>query len=248
MELIVKQRRSIEARTNTPDFDAVRLCSSHRSTIWTVLRARGESGEAYGFDASDTDAGRYLQFENGTLFADDSTEFSNRSGVNQVTKLGVLPRLELLLQSEPLVVNKSEDRVAVREGEVFSGVQGVLLPGAESRPAISVSYIRRLHASAAPELDIGTFRQSATVLVRDNLRGFHVDANAIVAEQAQGELQRAQFGQTLSISHPLGKFTISREIWHFSQPFERGNAVGTCGRLHTLCAKTWWWTEDSITD
>jgi len=168
----------------------------------------------------------YLQFENGTLFADDSTEFSNRSGVNQVTKLGVLPRLELFLQSEPLVVNKSEDRIAVREGEVFLGVQGVLLPGAESRPAISVSYIRRLHASAAPELDIGTFRQSATVLVSDNLRGFHVDANAIVAEQAQGELQRAQFGQTLSISHPLGKFTISGEIWHFSQPFERGNAVG----------------------
>src|SRR4029077_14918712 len=100
--------------------------------------------------------------------------------------------------SEPLVVNKSEGRIAVREGEVFLGVQGVLLPGAESRPAISVSYIRRLHASAAPVLDIGTFRQSATVLVSDNLRGFHLDANAIVAEQAQGELQRAQLGQTLS--------------------------------------------------
>lgn len=168
----------------------------------------------------------YLQFENGTLFAEDSTEFSNRFGVDQVIKLAVLPRLELFLQSESLVVSKSEDRIAVREGEVFAGVQTVLLSGTESRPTVSISYIRRLHVSAAPELDIGTFRQSATILVSDDLRGFHIDANGIIAEQVQGELRRSQFGQTLSISHPLGKFTIPGEIWHFSQPFEHGNAVG----------------------
>ena len=40
----------------------------------------------------------YLQFENGTLFADNSTEFSTRFGVSQVIKLTVLPRLELFLQ------------------------------------------------------------------------------------------------------------------------------------------------------
>jgi hypothetical protein len=34
----------------------------------------------------------YPQFENGTLFAEDSTEFSKRIGVGQVTKLSVLPR------------------------------------------------------------------------------------------------------------------------------------------------------------
>ena len=38
--------------------------------------------------------------------------------------------------------------------------------------------------------------------------------------------RRAQFGQTLSISRSLGKFTISGEVWHFSQPFEKGNTVG----------------------
>jgi hypothetical protein len=40
-------------------------------------------------------------------------------------------------------------------------------------------------------------------------------------------VRRAQFGQTLSISHPLGKgFALSGEIWRFTQPFLHSNAVG----------------------
>jgi hypothetical protein len=168
----------------------------------------------------------YLQFENGALFAQDSTEFSNRIGVSQVTKLSVLPRLELFLQSEPLAISQAQGQTAVHEGEVFAGAQAVLFSGGESQPTVSVSYIRRVHVSVAPELDIGTFRQSGSILLSDDLHGFHIDTNGIVAEQVQGEVRRAQFGQTLSISHPIGKLTISGEIWHFSQPFERGNAVG----------------------
>ena len=48
----------------------------------------------------------YLQFENGVLFAEDSSEFSKRAGIGQVTKLSVLPRLELFLQSEPLAITQ----------------------------------------------------------------------------------------------------------------------------------------------
>jgi hypothetical protein len=55
--------------------------------------------------------------------AEDSTEFSKRIGIGQVTKLSVLPRLELFLQSEPLAISQSNDRTAVHEGEVFAGVQ-----------------------------------------------------------------------------------------------------------------------------
>jgi hypothetical protein len=168
----------------------------------------------------------YLQFENGTLYAGHSREFSNRFGVSQVTKLAVLPRLEFFLASEPLAISQSEAQTAVHEGEVFAGAQGVLLFGSGSRPTLSVSYIRRLHESVAPELDIGTFRQSGSILLSDDLFGFHIDANGIVAEQVQDQARRAQFGQTLSISHPLGMFTISGEIWHFSQPLENGNALG----------------------
>jgi hypothetical protein len=168
----------------------------------------------------------YLQFENGALFAEDSTEFSKRVGVGQVTKLSVLPRLELILQSEPLAISHLKDQTAVHEGEVFAGVQSVLFVGDESRPTVSFSYVRRFHTSVAPELDIGTFRQSTSILLSENLRGFHLDTNGILAEQVQGAVRRAQFGQTLSISHPLGKFTISGEIWHFSQPFEKSNTIG----------------------
>jgi hypothetical protein len=168
----------------------------------------------------------YLQFENGTLFAENSREFSNRFGVSEVIKLAVHPRLELFLQSEPLAISQSGNQTAVHEGEVFAGVQGVLLSGTGSRPTVSVSYVRRLHESVAPELDVGTFRQSGSILLSDDLHGFHIDTNGIVTEQVQDGVRRAQFGQTLSISHPLGAFTISGELWHFSQPFERGNAVG----------------------
>ena len=168
----------------------------------------------------------YLQFETGTLFAEDSTEFSKRIGVGQVTKLSVLRRLELFLQSEPLAISQSVHQTAGHEGEVFAGVQGVVIAGDESRPTLSVSYVRRIHTSVAPELDVGTFRQSTSILLSEDLLGFHFDTNGILAEQVQGTVRRAQFGQTLSISHSLGKFAISGEVWHFSQPFERGNTVG----------------------
>jgi len=168
----------------------------------------------------------YLQFENGSFFAEHSTEFAQRVGTSQVTKLSVIARLELFLQSEPLAISQSTGQTSLHEGEVFAGVQGVVFGGSESRPTLSVSYTRRVHSSVAPELDIGTFRQSGSLLLGDNLHGFHVDVNGIIAEQIQGAVRRAQFGQTLSISHPLGKLTISAEIWHFSQPLLHGNAVG----------------------
>jgi hypothetical protein len=179
----------------------------------------------------------YLQFENGVLFAEDSTEFSKRLGIEQVTKLSVLPRLELFLQSEPLAISQSKDRTAVHEGEFFAGVQGVLFVGNESRPTVSISYVRRVHTSVAPELDVGTFRQSASILLSEDLHGFHFDTNGIFAEQIQGNVRRAQFGQTLSISHSLGKFTISGEVWHFSQPFEKGNTVGNLWALSRALRK-----------
>src|SRR5712691_6506918 len=45
----------------------------------------------------------YLQFENGILGAVTSPEFSTRVAINQITKLAVAPRLQLILQSEPFI-------------------------------------------------------------------------------------------------------------------------------------------------
>ncbi len=168
----------------------------------------------------------YLQFENGGLYAVDSPEFDTRFGINQVTKLAIASRLQLLVLSEPLVSSSTRGAHDHRPGEVFAGLQGALLQGEGTKPSVSVSYIRRLHESPAPEVDLGTFRQSALVLISDDLLGFHFDLNGIATEQAEGATRRGQFGQTLSISHPAGEFTVSAEIWHFSQPLTRGNAVG----------------------
>jgi hypothetical protein len=88
-------------------------------------------------------------------------------------------------------------------------VQTVLLKGEERHPTISTSYVRRLHESPAPEIDIGTFRQSALLLVSDDMGGFHFDLNGIVTEQAEDTVRRAQLGKTLSISHSVGRFTVS---------------------------------------
>jgi len=173
----------------------------------------------------------YLQFENGILYAKTSPEFSNQLGFNQVTKLAVYPRIGLILSSQPIAWSRPGSPDAVQEGDVIAGFQVVILPGRKSRPTISVGYLHRLHDGPAPDTDTGASRQSAILLVSDDLLGFHVDTNAILSEQPNGEIRRAQFGQTLSISHPLRGFTLAGEIWHFSQPFLRGNAVGNLWAL-----------------
>ena len=168
----------------------------------------------------------YLQFETGILGAINSTEFDTRVSVNEAVKLTVAPRLQLILPIEPFVHSESGGSKENHSGEVFAGVQGVLVAGKGKRPTISLSYFRRLYASPAPEVDIGTFRQNGMVLISHDRWGFHLDGNAIISEQTEAKIHRIQYGQTLSISHPLRKFTISGEIWHFSQPFLNSNAIG----------------------
>ena len=168
----------------------------------------------------------YLQFETGGLYAHTSPEFTTRFGINQVTKLTLTSRLQFLALFEPLVHATGAEVPGNPPGEVFAGLQAVVVPGEGHKPTVSVSYIRRLYASPAPEIDIGTFRQSAIVLVSDEVSGFHFDMNGIFSEQAEGAVRRGQFGQTLSVSHPLRGFTIAGELWHFTQPVTRGNAVG----------------------
>jgi hypothetical protein len=176
----------------------------------------------------------YLQFETGGLYASTSPEFTTRFGVNQVTRLAVASRLQLLALSEPLVhaTGATGDGLSGNHpGEVFAGLQAVVLHGEGHQPTVSLSYIRRLYESPAPEIDIGTFRNSALLLVSDDLGGFHFDINGIFSEQAAGVVRRGQFGQTLSISHLLGPFTVAGELWHFTQPLTSGHAVGNLWAL-----------------
>lgn len=169
----------------------------------------------------------YLQFESGGLYASDSGEFHSQLSVNQVTKLTVSSRLQFLALFEPYAHSKIAGRQSSSDaGGVSAGIQGVLLRGEGKRPTVSASYIRLLYAGTAPDIDIGTAKNTAILLVSTDLAGFHVDINGLASEQSDSGVRRAQFGQTLSISHPVGKVTIAGELWRFSQPLTRGNSAG----------------------
>jgi hypothetical protein len=77
------------------------------------------------------------------------------------------------------------------------------------------------------------------VLASADVKGFHYDANAFFTELEQGPVRRGQFGQSLTISHQfLHRFTLSGEIWHFTQPFLNSNAVGNLWAVGYSARKT----------
>src|SRR5882724_7320842 len=164
----------------------------------------------------------YLQFETGVLGAWHSPGLSSQSSVNEVVKFSVAPRLELLVGYEPFAHSAFGDQSSTDKGGVTLGVQGVLHQGEGARPTIAMSYFRSVYGGNAPDLDIGSSRNSVLVLASAEVKGFHYDTNFIFNEVIDGA-HRAQFGQTLSISHGIGgKFGLSGEMWRFTQPFLHG--------------------------
>ena len=118
------------------------------------------------------------------------------------------------------------------------GAQAVLYPGEGAKPTISASYFRNVYAGNAPDLDIGSSTNSALLLASADVRKFHCDANLFFNEVVNDPIRRGQFGQSLSLSHPLTeRFVLSGEIWHFTQPFLRGNAVGNLWALSYSASK-----------
>ena len=175
----------------------------------------------------------YLQFESGFLAAWHSPEFSSQSSLNEVVKFSVSRRIELLAVSEPVAHSRSENQSASGTGDLFLGVQGVVHQGEGARPTIALSYFRRVYGGDTPDLDIGSARNSMLLLVSADVKGFHYDNNYFFNEVVDSAIHRAQFEQTLSVSHPLGgNFGISGEIWHFTQPFLRSDAVGNLWALN----------------
>lgn len=169
----------------------------------------------------------YLQVETGVLAAVDSPEFSTRYEWNEVIKLAVSHRLELIESSEPFVRYIAGGAAANGIAEVFLGAQVVLLLSEGARPTLAVSCAHRVYDGGAPELDFGSPRNSFVFYASADVKGVHYDANAILNELTQSPVRRLQFGQTLSISHPIAKgFALSGEVWRFTQPFLRSNAVG----------------------
>jgi hypothetical protein len=169
----------------------------------------------------------YFQFETGILGAQHSAEFANRTALNEVVKFTVARRLEFLASAEPAVFSDLGDRHSRDPGGLSLGLQAVVLPGNERRPTVAVSYFRTVYDGTAPDLDIGSSRNSALVLISGDLGKTHIDTNFLFNEQLDGPIRRAQFGQTLSLAHPIAKkFSWTAELWHFTQPFLNGHAAG----------------------
>jgi hypothetical protein len=169
----------------------------------------------------------YLQFETGFVPAYDSPEFSSRYSFNEVIKLAVAPRLEFLVSAEPIAHFTADGTSGNRVADIFLGAQGVLYHGEGAKPTLAFSYFHRVYDGGAPEFDYGSPTNSFLILASADVKGFHYDANAFFTELEQGPLRRGQFGQSLTISHPfMHRFTLSGEIWHFTQPFLQNNAVG----------------------
>ena len=169
----------------------------------------------------------YLQFETGTLAAWHSPEISSQISMNEVLKFAITQRIELLAGFEPVARSRVGAISSNDPGGVSLGAQAVLFPGEGAKPTVAASYFHSVYGGTAPDLDIGSNTNSVLLLASADVKGFHYDANAFFNEVVSDPVRRAQFGQSLSISHPLNaRFGLSGEIWHFTQPFLRGNAIG----------------------
>lgn len=175
----------------------------------------------------------YLQFETGVLSAWNSPSVASQTNLNEVVKFALTRRLEFLAGFEPVAHSRINSVSSNDPGGISLGAQAVIFPGEGSRPTISASYFHSVYSGASPDLDIGSATNSLLLLASADVKGFHNDANLFLNEVASDPVRRAQIGQSLSISHPLNRrFGLSGEIWHFTQPFLRGNAVGNLWALY----------------
>jgi len=174
----------------------------------------------------------YLQFETGYLGATHSPEFSSRYSLSEVVKLSIASRLELLASIEPIARSNTVAGSENNGGDLYWGVQGVLYSGAGAKPTIAASYFHHGYDDGATDFDIGSPTNIVALLASSDMKQFHFDANVFFTELVQNTVRRGQFGQTLSVSHPLtGKFGLTGEFWHFTQPYLRGNAIGNLWAL-----------------
>ncbi len=196
----------------------------------------------------------YLQFEQGFVQANQSpASLSRQFSLNQVTRLSLHPRLMIQSLAQPYAhshFTASTDGPASSEndaGDLLLGVQGVVLKEEGKSPSVALGYLHRVRGGTAPDIDIGSYAKSAVLLISGDLGGFHYDSNYSVSEQTDGSVRRAQYGQTLSVTHDVfpealhDKLEATGEIWHFSQPLvttthdgatlRDANAVGTLWTL-----------------
>jgi hypothetical protein len=169
----------------------------------------------------------YLQFESGVLRAWNSPEIDSQTSVNEVVKFALTRRVEFMAGLEPVAHSRAGSKSSNDAGGISLGVQAVLFQGEGATPTFSASYSHSVYGGNAPDLDIGSSSNSVVLLASADVKKFHYDANVFFNEVMSDPVRRAQFGQSLTVSHALStRFGLSGEVWRFTQPFLRGNAAG----------------------
>ena len=182
----------------------------------------------------------YLQFEQGFLHAGSSPgSINSQNAVVQTTKISLTARILLQFITEPLAetsvgILRQTDTVSIDPGDLSLGGQVVAIKSVGPLPTVSVGYLRRVRSGSSANLDSGDAAQSLLLLFGGDLPlGLHYDSNAILNEQTDGVTRRAQFGQTLALSHPVLASALKErlsgivELSHLTQPLERETRQGT---------------------
>jgi hypothetical protein len=181
-----------------------------------------------------------------------SPGLDSQFSIGQVTKIAVYPRLMLEFVSQPFVFTSLIPDNSRDAGDLDFAVQGVIHLKHGNAPTVALNYQNVLRGGSAPNLDVGSSTRSAIILISGDIGLTHYDTNYIISEQTLPDppsptLRRAQFGQTICLSHPLltahtsSRLGISGEVWHATQPLPttdrhnhpvaRGNAVGALAAL-----------------
>ena len=148
-------------------------------------------------------------------------------------KFSLTRRIELIAEAGPFARSIVQNQTGNGVGALALGLQGVVYQGEAARPTIALSYLRQVYGGDTPDLDIGSATNSFLFLASADLKGFHYDANLFFNDVVDSAIHRAQFGQTLSVSHSLSKkWGLTGEIWHFTQPALNGDAVGNLWALN----------------
>ena len=193
----------------------------------------------------------YLQFEQGFLQANTTPGGPDKQfSLNQTTKLSLDHHLMVFLLSQPFARSSTVGMVSNDPGDLDLGAQVVLFDegeGRSTRPSVALSYINRVRGGSAANLDTGSFDRSALLLASGTLYGLHYDTNFIVNQQTADTpnapsataARRPQFGQTISVTHNFTeKFSLSGELWHFSQPLAHSRAIGNLWTIGYTPRKT----------
>jgi hypothetical protein len=196
----------------------------------------------------------YLQFEQGINRAATSPSgTAAQTALNQATKIALTSRFLVQMLSQPFTYNTvftpaagpvAASTVTTENlGDIDLGTQIVLLKSTGPRPTIDIGYNGRVHTGTAANLDSGDFKQSLIFFFSGDLpHGTHYDSIYQFNEQRNLDnestlsaaptrlVRRAQYAQTLSVSHPIfpkstgGRLSFDVELQHYTQPFVTGTS------------------------